>query len=247
MNGPYMCGCVEQFGDGSPALKLGTNRPLVYVQDALPGFSRDVIWSWLKEGHARWGAVCDWLADRIDDMSDAGPNDIVQLVTVADLGGGGVLADQMLPYSGGSVLRMRINSRIKWKATDGQMASGTVDPVRTLCHETGHFQGHTHWPQGQPLELMEPYVQQTITRPQSTEGKMSASWFGQPVTPPPLPPSGDYDFSKIILDYTVARSVKVRLAETMVELEAPEGGFPSGSLKITDANGKPAIMTWPGL
>lgn len=184
------CGNAEQFGDGTPALKLQTNRPLIFVQDALPGFSRDDIWSWLKEAHARWGSVCDWQARRITDLSEAGATDYVQLVTVADLGGGGVLADQMLPYSGGRVLRMRINTRITWKATDGAMGSGTIDPVRTLCHEIGHFMGHSHWPQGAPVELMEPYIQQAIIRPQPTEGTMSATWFGKPATStPPVPPT----------------------------------------------------------
>lgn len=189
MNGdiPLVCGNSAEFGDGTPALKLQTNRPLVYIRDELSGYSRDEIWSWLKEAHARWGTVCDWRAVRIDDLNDAGANDYVQLVTVADLGGGGVLADQMLPYNGGRTLKMRINARIMWKATDGRMGSA-VDPIRTLCHETGHFMGHQHWPVGAPDELMEPTVSNTIIRPQPTEAKMSASWFGPPDgNPPPTP------------------------------------------------------------
>lgn len=187
---PYFCGSVEQFGDGTPALKLATNRPLVMVQDALPGFSRDVIWSWFVEAHARWGSVCDWQARRIMDMSEAGPNDFVNLITVADLGPSGVLADQMLPYSGGNVLRMRINSRISWHATDGRMPSGKVDPLRTLTHELGHFQGHAHWPVGEPTELMEPTISHVIIGPQPTEARMSANWFGVPIIVTP-PPTGD--------------------------------------------------------
>lgn len=189
-----VCGCVEQFGDGTPALKLGTNRPLVFVQDALPGFSRDDVWAWLREAHARWGAVCDWKATRIMDLSEAGPTDFVNLVTVADLGGRGVLADQMLPYTGGNVLRMRINNRIQWRATDGQMTGGLIDPIRTLCHEIGHFQGHQHWPVGAPAELMEPTVSQTIIGPQSTEGKVSAGWFGNPVVTPTPGGKGRVEF-----------------------------------------------------
>lgn len=189
MSEPYVCACVEQFGDGTPALKLATNRPLVLVQDGLPAHSKDTIWEWLKEAHARWSAVCDWQARRIMDLSEAGPDDYVNLVTVADLGGSGVLADQMLPYAGGRVLRMRINGRITWKATDRQFPSGTVDPIRTLCHEIGHFQGHSHWPEGAPAELMEPKISQTITSPQPTESRMSASWFGPKRDNPPPPPA----------------------------------------------------------
>lgn len=183
-----VCGCPEQLGDGTPSLKLQTNRPLVFVQDALPGHTKDTIWSWLEESHARWGAVCDWKATRIKNLNEAGQTDYVQLVTVADLGGGGVLADQVLPYPGGRVLRMRINSRIRWKATDGPMQGGTIDPVRTLCHETGHFAGHQHWPVGAPPELMEPTISQAVINPQPTEARVSAGWFGTPTTQPPPPP-----------------------------------------------------------
>jgi hypothetical protein len=188
---PLLCGVQEMLGDGSPALKLATNRPLVLVRDALPNHSRDELWSWLKEAHARWGSVCDWQARRIHDESEIGPNDYVNFVTAADLGGGGVLADQVLPYRGGRVLRMRINIRPRWKATDGPMAGGTVDPIRTLCHEIGHFMGHSHWPVGAPAELMEPTVSQRIIGPQPTEGRVSAGWFGPPgaVPVPPSPPS----------------------------------------------------------
>lgn len=183
-----LCGCPEQYGDGTPALKLSTNRPLVLIQDTLPNYSRDEIWSWMREAHARWGAVCDWVAERINDISDAGPGDVVNLITVADLGGGGVLADQMLPYTGGRILRMRLNRRVNWRATDGQM-SGFVDPIRTACHEIGHFQGHSHWPVGAPPELMEPSLSQVIIGPQPTEARMSAGWFGnpRPTTPTPDP------------------------------------------------------------
>lgn len=189
-SGPYRCGCTEQLGDGSRSLKLNSNRPLVLVQDALPGFSRDEIYRWINEGYQRWAEHCDWRAGgRIGALSEARPGDIVHLITVADLGGGGVLADQVLPYSGARVLRMRINGRLRWQPTDGPMNGGAIDPIRTLCHETGHFMGHQHWPEGAPLELMEPRISSTIIRPQATEGRVSAGWFGPPVAvqPPPLP------------------------------------------------------------
>ncbi len=188
-----VCGCVEQFGDGTPALKLATNRPLVFVQDALPGFDQDAIWSWFNEAYnKRWASVCDWQAKRIRDMSEAGATDYVNLITVADLGGSGVLADQMLPYSGGRVLRMRLNNRIQWRPHDD--AGQGIDPVRVIVHEGGHFMGHAHWPVGQPTEIMEPTYNRNIITPQQTEGRVSASWFGLPVAEPgptpPQPPSG---------------------------------------------------------
>ncbi len=191
----YVCGVTEQFGDGSPALKLQSNRPLVVVQDALPSFDRDAIWSWLKEAHARWSSVCDWEARRIADPSEAGQGDVIQLVTVADLGNSGVLADQVLPHNGGRMLRMRLNARIRWKATDGPMSGGTIDPIRTICHEIGHFMGHQHWPVGAPTELMEPTVSQNVIRPQPTEARVSAGWFGAPTTTPTPPEGGEQEIT----------------------------------------------------
>jgi hypothetical protein len=189
-----LCGNPEALGDGTPALKLPTNRPLVYVQSAPPGQTLDAVWMWLREAHARWSEVCDWKATRVMDLSDAGQGEYVQLVQAADLGGGGVLADQVLPYNGGRVLRMRLNSRVRWRPTDLSMSGGAIDPIRTICHEIGHFQGMSHFPVGAPAELMEPSVSNTIIRPQPTEARVAAGWFGQPrpvepdePTPPPNP------------------------------------------------------------
>lgn len=182
-----VCGCGEQFGDGTPALKLATNRPLVLVRDALPGFTQDQIWAWFDEAYnRRWAKVCDWYARRIRDLTEAGPSDYVNLITVDDLGGGGILADQMLPYSGGRILRMRLNSRIQWRPHNGPGQG--IDPVRVIAHEGGHFMGHAHWPAGAPPELMEPTYSPNVQEPQPTEGKVSAGWFGPPVTQPPPPP-----------------------------------------------------------
>lgn len=188
----YVCNNTEQLGDGTPALKLPTNRPCVYIQQAPSGFSLDNVWEWFNEAYnVRWAAVCDWRARRIMSLSEAEPNDYVNHIKVADLGGGGVLADQQLPYTGGRVLTMRLNSRIRWKPTDGNMTSGTIDPIRVVVHEGGHFQGHQHWPVGAPTEIMEPTITQTIIRPQPTEARVSAGWFGEPMPQPPPPPAND--------------------------------------------------------
>ena len=183
------CGCVQQFGDGTAAIKLATNRPLVFIRDALSGWTKDDIWTWIKEGYLRWGDVCNLAPTRIMSDSDAKPSDIVHYITVANLGGGGVIADQMLPYNGGKQLVMRINSIVKFKPTDGPMQSGTVDPIRALgVHETGHFIGLQHFPTGDPREIMEPYIQQDIIQPQPTESAVARMWYGSPTTPPPVPP-----------------------------------------------------------
>jgi hypothetical protein len=187
MEPSYRCACPEQLGDGTPSLKLPTNRPLVFVRDSLRDYSQDKIWNWVEDACARWTSVSDIRVERIMDPSDAGPNDVLLLITVADLGGGGVLADQQLPYVGGRVLRMRINSRINWKPTKGRMAAGTVDPLRVICHELGHAWGMVHFPVGAPAELMEPTVSNEIESPQPTEGRLAADWFGPPVEKPKPP------------------------------------------------------------
>lgn len=182
-----VCGNGEMLGDGTAALKLPTNRPLYFVRDRLPGYSVEYIAGWIAEAFASWGKVCNLVARRIMSEQEAGPDDVVCLVTVDDLGSSGVLADQVLPYPGGKVLRMRINNRITWKRSDGVM-SGGIDPLRCLTHELGHFLGLSHLPVGPPPDLMEPSIRNDVIGPQSTEAKIVAGWFGPPLTLPTPPP-----------------------------------------------------------
>lgn len=189
-----VCGNPEQLGSGVESLKLQTNRPSFFVQDALAGQAdQDEIAKWIEEGFLRWGAWSDLIATRVSSLQEGRKlSQVTCHIIVADLGSSGVLADQRLPYTGGTVLQMRINSRIKWRATDGPMFKGTIDPLRTITHELGHFIGHQHWPQGQPEELMEPVISNTVIKPQSTEGSVAAGWFGQPKpVPTPTPDPGE--------------------------------------------------------
>lgn len=183
------CGVAEMFGDGSMLLKLQTNRPAFCISDALPGYDADTIAKWIEEAFARWGQVADIVARRIKKLSDLKSGEYAVNVTVADLGTSGVLADQRLPHHGGFILPMRINNRINWVPTNGQMQGRTIDPIRTLCHELGHFLGHHHFPQSAPKELMEPTILQDIIGPQPTEAKITADWFGAPVAIPPTGPT----------------------------------------------------------
>lgn len=193
----YSCGVVEQYQTRDKAMtaeaRLGTKRPLVFIQDALPGWSKDATATAYMDAASRWTAGADIAWTLITDMAQAGPSNIVNRVSVADLGGGGVLADQMLP-SGQRILQMRMNSRISWVKTDGSMPGGKVDAVRVFAHEIGHFIGHEHWPRGAPPELMEPFISDTIIKPQATELAVTVNWFGPPVpvpgpdpTPTPTP------------------------------------------------------------
>lgn len=189
----YSCGNTEAYRTRSEAMaaevKLQTNRPLYLIKEPLPGKSRDETAELYERAFKRWGKA-DIKTRRITDQAEAGPNDVVNLITAADLGGGGVLADQMLPNGSEKILQMRMNTRIKWMVTDSAMSDG-IDPVRVFCHEQGHFLGHEHWPKGPPAELMEPFISDDIIAPQPTEVAVTIGWFGktgEPDPPPPPPP-----------------------------------------------------------
>lgn len=188
----HICGVEAALGDGkTPALKLQTNRPLFYVKDALPGFGVDAIAEWYEEAFSRWSAVADIKTRRITDLAEASAQDVVNVITVANLPAG-VLADQQLPAPGLTRPVMRLSKLVTWKRSDGEMGGagmgGWIDPVRTLCHEQGHFIGHQHFPEGLPPELMEPFISDEVIAPQPTEARVTAGWFGDAV-PPDGPPS----------------------------------------------------------
>lgn len=201
----YSCGVVEQYQSRDKAMtaaaRLGTKRPLVYIQDALPGWTKEATGNAYMEAAARWTAGADIAWTLITDMAQAGPSNIVNKITVADLGTGGVLADQVLPNGSGRILPMRMNTRISWVKTDGPMPNGKVDVLRVFAHEIGHFIGHEHWPRGAPAELMEPFISDAIIKPQATELAVTVNWFGAPVpvpgptpTPTPTPKPGNCCF-----------------------------------------------------
>lgn len=192
-----LCGCPENFGDGTALFKLPSNRFAYFVRDSLPNNSRDEIADWIAEAISRWRSVADIEGRRILRLEDLEAGELLDEITVADLGGGGVLADQQLPQPGVTRYRMRMNVRIKWVRTNGVMRAGEVDPVRTDCHELGHFLGFQHFPTSLPKELMEPRILPDIIGPQPTEAKIAADWFGPPKPgnePQPVPGAAGWEF-----------------------------------------------------
>lgn len=192
-----LCGCPEMLGDGSAMYKLPSNRFAFLVRDALPAYTRDEIAAWNFKALARWASVADIEGRRIFSMSELRDGEILNEITVADLGTNGTLADQQLPQPGVFIYRMRINSRIKWIETDGIMQPGTADPVRTIGHEDGHFLGFQHFPTSLPKEWMEPRILQDVIGPQPTEAKIAVDWFGPPKPanqPTPSPGTAPWEF-----------------------------------------------------
>lgn len=175
-----LCGVREMIGDGSAAVKLQTNRPLVYIADAPPGVTRESLTASYLEAFERWTRVANVETRLITDLAEAGPSDVLNYVTT-HAHAGQVLADQQLPNGSSNRLVMRVSTRVNWSS---------VDLRAVLAHEIGHFLGHLHWPSGAPPELMEP-VLSSITHPQPTEARVTAGWFGPPKvnpTPTPVPP-----------------------------------------------------------
>ena len=170
----FFCRNAEQFGDGSPVYLLPTKRPTWWINAELPWMPRADLENLLQDSFDAWSQVADVKATRAASAQVAH-----LLVTVATIDGpAGVLADCMLPSPG---LRQQI-MRIDIAEQALKHLLGTI-----LRHELGHFFALQHFPSGPPPELMEPILNQAVNGPQPTEAALMAKWYGQPVTPPPLP------------------------------------------------------------
>lgn len=173
------CGVAAMFGDGSGTPKLPTNRPTFrYDGGPIGGFSVADIEQLLLDSFNGEGGWDDW-ADVLLDKHTNPKTNPTNIVILHDLGTGGVLADQQLPF-GNPPYRMRINNRVNWNQ---------LLLTKTLRHEHGHFIGLSHWPTGAPKELMEPAISE-IVNVQPTEGMFAAKLYGEPKPKPTGTPSG---------------------------------------------------------
>jgi hypothetical protein len=165
--------------ESATAPKLPTNRPTFrYDGGALGNFSAADVEDILLESFNGKGGWADWCDLKLSKHPNP-KTDPTNVVILYDLGGGGILADQELPF-GPPPYRMRINSRVLWKE---------LMLLKTLRHENGHFISLSHFPSGGPKELMEPSLSE-IVDVQPTEGMFAAKLYGEPKATAPGTPTG---------------------------------------------------------
>lgn len=168
------CWNPEQFGDGTAALRLDTNRPTWWLRDELPWMPRAALESKIQEALDEWKHVADVDCKRATSEAMAR-----WVITVARLDGpGGVLADMQLPGPRQQFMRIDMSE---------SALSHLLVPI--LTHEFGHAYGLQHFPSSPPPELMEPTLNPKITTPQATESALMVQWYGKPITQPTPAPS----------------------------------------------------------
>jgi hypothetical protein len=182
--------CLQrgQFGAGAVTYKLADQRPLFYVRDTPPQFTRRQWIEACSEAFGRWSEVCDVIFQPTDDER------LAQFVIFTHHFDGplGILADCELPAPRLTQQALRIDPTEKLQISDTP-DPGYLSALAILGHEMGHGLGLQHFPVGPPAEWMEPSLS-SISRPQATEAAYVAKLYGpaKRKTPPtPVPPLGD--------------------------------------------------------
>jgi len=169
------CRNTENFGDGSPALRLQTNRPKVWFAASLPGMPLAKLKEIFFRGVNKWALVANVLAVEAESQNEA---DWIIVPSRMD-GKNGVLADMMMPGPHPQYMRLDVAEN----ASEDQLE-------QTCLHEGGHGYGLFHTPAGPPAEVMDPSLNMSVRTPQAAEAKLMESMYGAPMLPaPPKPPS----------------------------------------------------------
>ena len=180
----FVCGNPEMFGEGAATYKMPTNRPTWCMQATIPGFTDAQLRQDFADAMGLWSEVADTIWTETNDAARAN----VVIIDWAFDGPGGILMDATLPTPGIVQQRLRIDRGDRWSRGMNAPA-GRIPIIPPFCHEGGHLLGSSHWPVGDPRELMEPSFDPLITKPQETESAWMAKLYGKPTPAQPKPPS----------------------------------------------------------
>ena len=164
----------EQFGDGTAAYIMRTNRPTWWLEDELPWMPRPKLEEVVQAGCDGWSPHFDVKATRAKDRQSAH-----WLFQVRQIDGkGNTLAQAQLPNP---------SLTQQWCQIDAAESALAEWLTLILMHEIGHLLGFQHFPMGAPPELMEPQLNTAIRGPQPTEAALGVKWFGPPLVTVPAP------------------------------------------------------------
>jgi len=172
--GIRFCRNPEQFGDGTAAFRLSTNRPKWWLVNELPWMKRSELEEIIQAAANGWSPHANVKASRATSLDDAHWR--IECKSID--GPGGVLADMELPHPTVRQQRMRID-----------VAESALRDllVTIIMHELGHAYGLQHFPASPPPELMEPSLNPAVRTPQATEAALMAQWYGLPQADSPIP------------------------------------------------------------
>lgn len=170
---------------GEPA-----NMQLTYhVVSELTGLTRQQTDAAFAEALKYWTDVCAVVFTPIQDAKTA--NVLIKVDRID--GESSTLAWAELP-AGPDTPKTQLDSMYDsgepW-VDSADPPNGRIDAVRVICHEFGHILGLDHGPDG---NLLAPYYDRSIRRPQAWDISEVQVRYGQPVpvtpTTPTVPPAG---------------------------------------------------------
>jgi len=186
---PRFCSVPDRLQMGNVRCRWdGTERPLkitYQVRGDFPGLSRTQIQQAFALAWLWWSEVCGIIAS---------PDDQPQVTIAAGRidGPSGTLAWSELPCGIDKVLQQKYDTGEPWVVAENP-APGKIDLARVACHEIGHVIGLEHGPDG---NLLAPYYDPKIRRPQEWDIREAQIRYGQPAGPSP-PPTTPEQIAKV--------------------------------------------------